>query len=81
MRVKDEVTAEKLRGGFYSPQALVERCLDRQAVHRRGERDGGRIVDAEAGRHDRPERRAGEWDGLRRAGRARRVRSDDRQGR
>jgi len=31
LRVKDEVTAEKLRGGFYSPQPLVERCLDRVA--------------------------------------------------
>lgn len=29
MKVRAEVTAEKLRGGFYSPMSLVELCLER----------------------------------------------------
>ncbi len=29
MKTKDAVTADKLRGGFYSPDALVDVCLDR----------------------------------------------------
>jgi hypothetical protein len=31
MKTADTVTAEKLRGGFYSPPGLVDRCLDRIA--------------------------------------------------
>jgi adenine-specific DNA-methyltransferase len=29
MKVRTEVTAEKLRGGFYTPAPLIETCLDR----------------------------------------------------
>lgn len=29
MKTIDEVTADKLRGGFYSPRSLVDACLDR----------------------------------------------------
>lgn len=29
MRVRDEVSSEKLRGGFYSPVSLVQVCVDR----------------------------------------------------
>ena len=29
MKQRDEVTDEKLRGGFYSPDPLVDLCLDR----------------------------------------------------
>ena len=36
MRTRDEVTAEKLRGGFYSPDPLVDLCLDRIASLTRG---------------------------------------------
>jgi adenine-specific DNA-methyltransferase len=32
MRTRDEVSAEKLRGGFYSPEPLVDLCLERIAV-------------------------------------------------
>ena len=28
MKTRGEVSAEKLRGGFYTPSALVMRCLD-----------------------------------------------------
>lgn len=31
MKLREELTAEKLRGGFYSPDALVAACLDRIA--------------------------------------------------
>lgn len=31
MRTRDEVTEDKLRGGFYSPDLLVDLCLDRSA--------------------------------------------------
>lgn len=48
MRVKDEVTAEKLRGGFYSPQALVERCLDRASELLNG-RQELRVLEPSAG--------------------------------
>lgn len=36
MKVRGEVTAEKLRGGFYSPTALVDHCLDRIEVLTQG---------------------------------------------
>jgi hypothetical protein len=29
VKTRDEVTAEKLRGGFYTPGALVDFCLER----------------------------------------------------
>jgi adenine-specific DNA-methyltransferase len=48
LRVRDEVTAEKLRGGFYSPQTLVERCLDR-AAELLGGRGELRILEPSAG--------------------------------
>jgi len=32
MRTREEVTAEKLRGGFYSPAPLVDLCLERVAA-------------------------------------------------
>lgn len=32
MKVRDEMTADKLRGGFYSPESLVSVCLDRAAA-------------------------------------------------
>jgi len=32
MRTRNEVSAEKLRGGFYSPEPLVDLCLERIAV-------------------------------------------------
>ncbi|WP_018581829.1 Eco57I restriction-modification methylase domain-containing protein [Corynebacterium pilosum] len=31
MKTKDQVSAEKLRGGFYSPRPLVEVCIERSA--------------------------------------------------
>ncbi len=36
MKSRDEVTAEKLRGGFYTPDALVDLCLSRIARLTRG---------------------------------------------
>lgn len=32
MRTRDEVSAAKLRGGFYSPEPLVDLCLERIAI-------------------------------------------------
>ena len=39
MKTAAAVTAEKLRGGFYSPPTLVNRCLDRIAELMQGKRD------------------------------------------
>lgn len=48
MRTSEQVSAEKLRGGFYSPQALVAVCLD-QALTLSDSRDGLRLLEPSAG--------------------------------
>lgn len=48
MKTRTEVTPEKLRGGFYSPDLLVDRCLDRVAELTRG-RQGLRLLEPSAG--------------------------------
>lgn len=48
MRTSDQVTADKLRGGFYSPQPLVEVCLN-QALHLVGSRDNLTMLEPSAG--------------------------------
>jgi len=48
MKTRTEVTPEKLRGGFYSPDALVDRCLDRVAELTPG-RQGLRLLEPSAG--------------------------------
>ncbi|MHB1846256.1 MAG: Eco57I restriction-modification methylase domain-containing protein [Deltaproteobacteria bacterium] len=48
MRTRDAVTAEKLRGGFYSPDPLVDLCLDRIASLTRG-REAIRFLEPSAG--------------------------------
>lgn len=48
MRARESVTSEKLRGGFYSPDVLVEMCLDRaQALL--GSRRGLRVLEPASG--------------------------------
>jgi adenine-specific DNA-methyltransferase len=48
MKVRDEVTADKLRGGFYTPQALVDFCWQRAASLIDGERTF-RVLEPSAG--------------------------------
>lgn len=48
MKTSDQVTADKLRGGFYSPPALVNECLT-QALHLVGAREGLRLLEPSAG--------------------------------
>lgn len=48
MKVRAEVTGAKLRGGFYSPEALVRACLDRVAALV-GDRDGLALLEPSAG--------------------------------
>lgn len=48
MRQRDEVTSEKLRGGFYSPPALVCTCIDRIEELLPG-RDGWRVLEPAVG--------------------------------
>lgn len=48
MRTRAEVSADKLRGGFYSPPALVEVCLDR-IKSLVGDRAGLRVIEPSAG--------------------------------
>lgn len=48
MKTRTEVSPAKLRGGFYSPDALVDRCLDRVAELVRG-RHGLRVLEPSAG--------------------------------
>jgi adenine-specific DNA-methyltransferase len=48
MKTSLEVSAEKLRGGFYSPQPLVQVCLDR-IVELIGARRGLRVLEPSAG--------------------------------
>lgn len=48
MKTSDQVTADKLRGGFYSPQALVDVCLT-QALHLVGPREHLSLVEPSAG--------------------------------
>ncbi|MES9602310.1 N-6 DNA methylase [Actinomadura sp. NPDC000929] len=48
MKVSDEVSAEKLRGGFYSPAGLVKVCLDRVA-DLLGDRREIRLLEPSAG--------------------------------
>ena len=48
MKVRAEVTAAKLRGGFYSPDALVRACLDRVAALL-GDRAGLAVLEPSAG--------------------------------
>lgn len=48
MKTRTEVAPEKLRGGFYSPDPLVDRCLDRVAELTR-DRQGIRVLEPSAG--------------------------------
>lgn len=48
MRTRDEVTADKLRGGFYTPDGLVDICIARIASLTRG-RSGLRLIEPSAG--------------------------------
>ncbi len=48
MKVRDEVSPEKLRGGFYSPPSLVRFCLDRVREATRGA-SGLRVLEPSAG--------------------------------
>jgi adenine-specific DNA-methyltransferase len=48
MRTREEVTAEKIRGGFYSPAALVEVCLSRIEELTEG-RQALRVLEPSAG--------------------------------
>lgn len=48
MRTREEVNDEKLRGGFYSPDSLVDLCIAR-ARTLLGTRDGLRILEPSAG--------------------------------
>ena len=48
MKTREEVTAEKLRGGFYTPDALVDLCLVRVASLLRG-RSRLRLLEPSAG--------------------------------
>lgn len=48
MKTRTQVTADKLRGGFYTPDALVDHCLSRVA-ELVGDRAGLRLVEPSAG--------------------------------
>src|SRR3546814_8927677 len=48
MKTRDEVTADKLRGGFYTPDGLVDLCLARIAALTRG-RSGLRLLEPSSG--------------------------------
>ena len=48
MRTAEQVSADKLRGGFYSPAALVRACLDRVCALAGGQ-DGLRVLEPSAG--------------------------------
>jgi adenine-specific DNA-methyltransferase len=48
MKTRSQVTADKLRGGFYSPEPLVDVCLDRVLDLLNG-RDGVRVLEPSAG--------------------------------
>jgi adenine-specific DNA-methyltransferase len=48
MRTRDEVTTEKLRGGFYSPEPLVDLCLERVATLTK-QRNALRVLEPSAG--------------------------------
>lgn len=48
MKTSDQVTADKLRGGFYSPQPLVDICLS-QALHLVGSREALAFLEPSAG--------------------------------
>ena len=48
MRTMDEVSADKLRGGFYSPDVLVGMCLDRASALLEG-REALRVLEPAAG--------------------------------
>jgi len=48
MRTRDEVTDDKLRGGFYSPGVLVDLCLDRAAATL-GDRSDIRVLEPSSG--------------------------------
>jgi adenine-specific DNA-methyltransferase len=48
LRVREEVTSEKLRGGFYSPGSLVTVCFDR-AAQLLGDRSGLALLEPSAG--------------------------------
>ncbi len=48
MRTAEQVSADKLRGGFYSPPLLVRACLDRVAALAGGQ-DGLRVLEPSAG--------------------------------
>lgn len=48
MKTADELTADKLRGGFYSPPGLVRVCLDRVAALTEGRRSL-RVLEPSAG--------------------------------
>ncbi len=48
MKTADQLTADKLRGGFYSPPRLVRVCLDRVAALTGG-RTGLRVLEPSAG--------------------------------
>lgn len=48
MKTSAEVSSDKLRGGFYSPDALVDVCLDR-VLELLGGREGIRVLEPSAG--------------------------------
>lgn len=48
MKTSTEVSSDKLRGGFYSPDALVDVCLDR-VLELLGGRDGISVLEPSAG--------------------------------
>lgn len=48
MKTRDDVTAEKLRGGFYTPDTLVDFCLSRVATLTRG-RNSLRLLEPSVG--------------------------------
>jgi adenine-specific DNA-methyltransferase len=48
MRTREDVSDDKLRGGFYSPDALVDLCLDR-ATFLLGDRSDLRVLEPAAG--------------------------------
>ncbi len=49
MKAIDVMSAEKLRGGFYSPPTLVRACLDRIAALRSGDAKPLRVFEPSAG--------------------------------
>lgn len=48
MKTRSEVTPEKLRGGFYTPDPLVDLCVERVS-HLVGDRAGLRVLEPSAG--------------------------------